>query len=393
MEFHDKLTLSIAEAARNVLEGKKQEEVKYPHDMYKGDDGTVVKEEAIEEAIGSYDILVMKEPARLDPTRLIPSFQYKPASILRALKKAANDNTKPALQGAYIDGESIVHNKTSKTIANFKLGGTFKQLLSDVEKWAEKNAELFAPKAPKAPKPTIDRSTDTRVIITATDDQAIAIKKAIHNSKTKTMVRIMKRKDGSKVYIDTADNASLETAIKAAEKLLSQNEAVESLDYEDLDEAKTPSARAQFNDYVKAYGIKAHGMNNPKEAEKVLKFIFNAYKGKLTPEAMHDLVAKGFFEDGIKANLAGKSNDFESIIFNGNKWIQQFDYAAYIKKKTGLVKESLAEESDKKKRYQAFFQKALKKFGVKTPAELEGDKKKEFFDYVDAGYEADNEED
>tara|TARA_R100000541_G_scaffold8519_2_gene16099 strand:+ start:2063 stop:2590 length:528 start_codon:yes stop_codon:yes gene_type:complete len=52
-----------------------------------------------------------------------------------------------------------------------------------------------------------------------------------------------------------------------------------------------------------------------------------------------------------------------------------------------------AEQSAKQKKYQAFFQKALKKFGAKSPAELEGDKKKEFFDYVDANYEADSEED
>tara|TARA_B100001093_G_C26846597_1_gene1023101 strand:- start:2637 stop:3503 length:867 start_codon:yes stop_codon:yes gene_type:complete len=51
------------------------------------------------------------------------------------------------------------------------------------------------------------------------------------------------------------------------------------------------------------------------------------------------------------------------------------------------------EESDKQKKYKAFFTKALKKFGVDSPAELKGDKKKEFFDYVDANYEADNEED
>lgn len=50
------------------------------------------------------------------------------------------------------------------------------------------------------------------------------------------------------------------------------------------------------------------------------------------------------------------------------------------------------EESEKQKKYQAFFNKALKKFGVDSPAELEGDKKKEFFDYIDANYEADNEE-
>ena len=51
------------------------------------------------------------------------------------------------------------------------------------------------------------------------------------------------------------------------------------------------------------------------------------------------------------------------------------------------------EESEKQKKYQAFFNKALKKFGVDSPAELEGDKKKEFFDYIDKNYEADNESD
>jgi uncharacterized membrane protein YkoI len=54
---------------------------------------------------------------------------------------------------------------------------------------------------------------------------------------------------------------------------------------------------------------------------------------------------------------------------------------------------SQEEESEKQKKYQAFFQKALKKFGVKSPSELKGDKKKEFFDYVDANYEGENEED
>lgn len=56
-------------------------------------------------------------------------------------------------------------------------------------------------------------------------------------------------------------------------------------------------------------------------------------------------------------------------------------------------KPSKSEESDKQKKYKMFFDKALKKFGVKSPAELKGDKKREFFDYVDKNYEADNEAD
>ena len=43
-------------------------------------------------------------------------------------------------------------------------------------------------------------------------------------------------------------------------------------------------------------------------------------------------------------------------------------------------------------RYAKFFKGALKKFGVSTPAEL-GDKKKDFFNYVDKNYAADNETD
>ncbi len=51
--------------------------------------------------------------------------------------------------------------------------------------------------------------------------------------------------------------------------------------------------------------------------------------------------------------------------------------------------EPKAEElSDKQKKYQAFFQKALKKFGVKSPSELDKEKRKEFFNYVDKNYDA-----
>jgi hypothetical protein len=51
------------------------------------------------------------------------------------------------------------------------------------------------------------------------------------------------------------------------------------------------------------------------------------------------------------------------------------------------------EGSAKQEKYKKFFTAALEKFGVKSPAELEGDKKKEFFDYVDKNYNADNESD
>ena len=43
--------------------------------------------------------------------------------------------------------------------------------------------------------------------------------------------------------------------------------------------------------------------------------------------------------------------------------------------------------------YEAFFQSAMKKFGISSPDELDDDKKKEFFNYVDKNYKAKNEKD
>jgi chorismate mutase len=57
------------------------------------------------------------------------------------------------------------------------------------------------------------------------------------------------------------------------------------------------------------------------------------------------------------------------------------------------MNEAKSKMEEDKERYQKFFKSALKKFGVDSPAQLKGDKKKEFFDYVDKNYEADNEED
>lgn len=57
--------------------------------------------------------------------------------------------------------------------------------------------------------------------------------------------------------------------------------------------------------------------------------------------------------------------------------------------KLGLT-DSLVEASKKvvedAAAYKKFFDGVLKKFGVTSPAELSGEKKKEFFDYIDANW-------
>ena len=46
-----------------------------------------------------------------------------------------------------------------------------------------------------------------------------------------------------------------------------------------------------------------------------------------------------------------------------------------------------------KKEYQAFLDKKMKKFGIKSLGDLEGQKEKDFYNEVDAEWKGDNEED
>ena len=52
-----------------------------------------------------------------------------------------------------------------------------------------------------------------------------------------------------------------------------------------------------------------------------------------------------------------------------------------------------SEASGDKEAYQKLFNGMLKKYGVKSASELSGEKKKKFYDEIDAGWEGDNEED
>ena len=78
----------------------------------------------------------------------------------------------------------------------------------------------------------------------------------------------------------------------------------------------------------------------------------------------------------------------EVMVVKGNKVvvIDKKDEKKYLQK--GY---KLAEASGDKEAYTKFFNSALKKFKVNSPAELKGDNKKKFYDYVDKNWEGDNE--
>ena len=57
------------------------------------------------------------------------------------------------------------------------------------------------------------------------------------------------------------------------------------------------------------------------------------------------------------------------------------------------IGETVSEKAGDKEEYEKFFQAAMKKFGVSSPDELDDEKKKEFYNYVDANWKGDNESD
>ena len=108
------------------------------------------------------------------------------------------------------------------------------------------------------------------------------------------------------------------------------------------------------------------------DAEDIFPELFEAYHSKKKKKDEGNAFGK--------AVMAAKEKGDKTFMFAGKKY--------------NVTGEEVEEElSDKQKKYRAFFDKALKKFKVSSPSELEGEKKKEFFDYVDANYEADNEAD
>tara|TARA_R100001244_G_scaffold130694_1_gene103042 strand:- start:144 stop:737 length:594 start_codon:yes stop_codon:yes gene_type:complete len=80
----------------------------------------------------------------------------------------------------------------------------------------------------------------------------------------------------------------------------------------------------------------------------------------------------GLYED--MGNILGRYYE----IGEGNEKMQSEDGAPDFKEDDG---------------YKAFFQKALKKWGASSPADLSDDDKKEFYNYVDRNWKADKETD
>ena len=137
------------------------------------------------------------------------------------------------------------------------------------------------------------------------------------------------------------------------------------------------------------------GKSNITQIAEKLSWIANQAKS-------HTLQETDSWFDKITVNrnmkeLTGLSGQFGKIA-NEAKSLQERMGALYedmgnILGRYYEIGETVTEETGDKEEYQKFFNAALKKYRVSSPDDLDDEKKKEFYDYVDANWEGDNESD
>ena len=91
----------------------------------------------------------------------------------------------------------------------------------------------------------------------------------------------------------------------------------------------------------------------------------------------------------------GKYLKYSDLLLQKGRLMAKNQSTAMIDKEISkeMKKLGIKEETGDKDKYKEFFQSALKKFGVDSPADFKDDaKKKEFFNYVDKNYKGDHEE-
>ena len=166
--------------------------------------------------------------------------------------------------------------------------------------------------------------------------------------------------------------------------------------YGDIGEEKTDvkgltTELSQYNDI----GEDIFGKSNISKISEKLSWIANQAKSHTLRET-EDWFDKITVNRNMK-ELTGLSKQFGKIAQESNSLQQRlgalYEDMGNILGRYYEVGEVVKEETGDKEEYEKFFRAALKKFGVSEPDELDDDKKKDFYNYVDANWQGDNESD
>ena len=160
------------------------------------------------------------------------------------------------------------------------------------------------------------------------------------------------------------------------------------------EEVNVEGLTTEISSYNKM-GEAIFGKSNITKIAEKLSWIANQAKSHTLQET-EDWFDKITVNRNMK-ELTGLSGQFGKIA-NEAKSLQERMGALYedmgnILGRYYEIGETVTEETGDKEEYQKFFNAALKKYGVSSPDDLDDEKKKEFYNYVDANWEGDNESD
>jgi hypothetical protein len=354
MRLNDKDTLSIAAAVSDVLEGKvKKEEAKYPHDMFHPETGEkkVAKDEAEHNALA--DKGYSHEKPEVDEAgepkakgekdfkaahKVKKSGEKEDGSVVKEdVKKEGNAFTKALMAARKAGDDTFV-----------VAGKEYKCEDYDEDEDEDEDLEENAAKVnPKAMASDIPQMTLSKFLRKATRAKGLYFDGANLVASKKTKFPDKTTMAGA---LDPKKKYTVQDLIKAVETMK------EEIEEETIEEGKFPKALVK------------------KATDLALKMSGNMTGAVKKIEKMK----KGLSDDAaVKAALQMANEEVSEEVVE----------------EAHAMNEAKTKMQEDKERYQKFFKAALKKFGVTSPGELEGDKKKEFFDYVDKNYEADNESD
>lgn len=126
-----------------------------------------------------------------------------------------------------------------------------------------------------------------------------------------------------------------------------------------------------FNSALAKFGVKSPAELDDSKKKEFFNYVDDNFKGKNESTKAYGKALQTIAKDRKLKNISKKDRDTLIKI-------------AQMMKRANELRED-------KEAYQKFFNSALSKFGVKSPAELDDDKKKEFFNYVDDNYKSANE--
>ena len=359
MKLQDKETLNVADAVKNVLEGKVKEEAKYPHDMFHPETGE-------------------KEVAKNEDEH-------------KALSKKGYTHEKP-------DVDEVAEPE-AKGEKEFKSKHTVKKTGTDDNAKVTKEQAAFAFDTQKAARDfgnKVDGMPMNIVKVGSGKYYVVELRQDVDKKAREKAAQIAVKIGLSESYLNEDEDSKEEVTITIDEAKLKAGKGKATVDVDfigDKDDAK--AAFKKFKIKIKMGRGTADVTGEKKNIIAWLSSDMYGMDSDDIEDIFPELTEATSKKEGNafgKAVMAAKDKGEKTFVFAGKKY--DVTTKEEIEDEDDDDEEKVDEElSAKQKKYQAFFAKALKKFGVKSPAELEGDKKKEFFNYVDKNYEADNESD